>query len=105
VKQKSGLNRAILSQGWGIFRDQLICKQQWLGGDVLLVAPHHTSQTCPRCRHVSKDSRQTQAEFRCVECGYENHADQVGALNILARGQALFAGTKQPQGMRGSPVK
>jgi IS605 OrfB family transposase len=105
VKQKSGLNRAILSQGWGIFHDQLIYNQQWLGGDVLLVAPHHTSQTCPCCRHVSKDSRQTQAEFRCVECGYENHADQVGALNILARGQALLAGTKQPQGMRGSPVK
>jgi IS605 OrfB family transposase len=101
VKQKSGLNRAILSQGWRIFRDQLTYKQQWRGGDVIRVAPHHTSQTCPCCRHVSKDNRQTQAEFRCVECGYENHADLVGALNILARGQACLAGTKTTAGHMG----
>lgn len=94
VRQKSGLNRAILNQGWGLFRDQLTYKQQWRGGDVIKVAPHHTSQTCPCCRHVAKTNRETQAEFRCVECGYANHADQVGALNILARGQALLAETR-----------
>lgn len=94
VRQKSGLNRAILCQGWGMFRSQLAYKQQRHGGDVLLVASHHTSQTCPCCRHVSRDNRQTQAEFRCVECGYANHADQVGAMNILARGKALLAGTQ-----------
>jgi putative transposase len=27
-----------------------------------------------------------------VQCGYENHADLVGALNILARGMALVRG-------------
>lgn len=105
VRQKSGLNKAILSQGWGLFRDQLTYKQQWQGGDVIRVAPHHTSRTCPCCSHVAKNNRQTQAEFRCVECGYENHADLVGAMNVLAKGQALLAATKQPQGMRGSPVK
>ena len=104
VKQKSGLNRAILNQGWGIFINQLTYKQKWRGGDVIAVPPHHTSQTCPCCQHVSKDNRQTQAEFLCVECGYENHADVVGALNILQRGRQILAGT-QPQGMRGSPAK
>ena len=103
ITQKSGLNRAILNQGWGIFLSQLTYKQQWLGGDVLKVPPHHTSQTCPCCLHVSKGNRQTQAEFRCVECGYENHADIVGAMNILQRGRQILTGT-QPQGMRGSPA-
>ena len=55
------------------------------------VPPHHTSQTCPCCGHVSKDNRQTQAKFVCVECGYANHADVVGAINVLERGHRLLA--------------
>ncbi len=91
VSQKSGLNRAILDQGWGQFRRQLNYKMQWSGGMLLAVPPHHTSLTCPTCRHVSKDNRQTQAKFLCVNCGYANHADVVGAVNVLERGHRLFA--------------
>lgn len=91
VSQKSGLNRAILDQGWGEFRRQLGYKMAWNGGMLLAVPPHHTSQTCPCCGHVSKDNRRTQAQFLCVECGYENHADVVGAINVLARGHRVLA--------------
>ena len=91
VKQKSGLNRSILNQGWGEFRRQLAYKVQWHGGMLLAVPPHHTSQTCPACGHVSKDNRQTQAKFLCVDCGYKNHADVVGAINVLERGYRLLA--------------
>ena len=91
VKQKSGLNRSILDQGWGEFRRQLAYKVVWHGGILLAVPPHHTSQTCPACDHLSKDNRQTQAKFLCVDCGYENHADVVGAINILERGYRLLA--------------
>jgi putative transposase len=91
VRQKSGLNRAILDQGWGEFRRQLDYKVSWNGGMLLVVPPHHTSQTCPCCGHVSKDNRQTQAKFLCVECDYENHADVVGAINVLERGYRLLA--------------
>jgi putative transposase len=58
---------------------------------LLAVPPHHTSQTCPGCQHVSKDNRQIQALFLCVACGYENHADVVGAINILERGHRSIA--------------
>jgi putative transposase len=91
VKQKSGLNRAILDQGWGEFGRQLDYKVHWNGGMLLAVPPQHTSQTCPACGHVSKENRQTQAKFLCVGCGYENHADVVGAINILERGYRLLA--------------
>lgn len=91
VAQKSGLNRSILDQGWGEFRRRLAYKVQWHGGILLVVPPHHTSQTCPCCAHVSKDNRQTQAKFLCVDCGYENHADVVGAINVLARGYCVLA--------------
>ena len=91
VKQKSGLNRAILDQGWGEFRRQLTYKVSWKGGLLVAVPPHGTSQRCPRCEHVSKDNRQTQAKFLCVECRYENNADVVGAINILERGHRFLA--------------
>jgi putative transposase len=91
VKQKAGLNRAILDQGWSEFRRQLAYKMAWNGGMLVAVPPHHTSQTCPGCKHVSTDNRQTQALFLCVECGYENHADVVGAINILERGHRSIA--------------
>ncbi|MHB8253556.1 MAG: RNA-guided endonuclease InsQ/TnpB family protein [Acidiferrobacter sp.] len=91
VKQKSGLNRSILDQGWGEFRRQLEYKLQWNGGMLLAVPPHHTSRTCPCCGHVSKDNRLTQAKFLCVDCGYANNADVVGAINILERGYRLLA--------------
>lgn len=91
VAQKTGLNRSILDQGWGEFRRQLEYKQAWQGGILLAVPPHHTSQTCPCCKHVSKENRKTQAEFVCVGCGFNENADIVGAINVLAKGHALLA--------------
>ena len=45
IKAKPGLNRAILDQSWSEFKRQLTYKQEWLGGDVLVVPPHNTSIT------------------------------------------------------------
>jgi putative transposase len=91
VRQKSGLNRCILDQGWFEFRRQLEYKQQWLGGEVLAVPAHYTSQRCSCCGTVSKDNRQSQAKFTCVSCGYETNADLNAAKNILAAGHAVLA--------------
>ena len=91
VSQKSRLNRAILDQGWGEFRRQLEYKMAWNGGILLAVPAHHTSQTCPCCGHIAKENRLKQAEFLCVDCGYENNADVVGAINVSERGQRLLA--------------
>ena len=91
VRQKSGLNKSILDQGWGEFRRQLDYKLAWRGGHLIAVPPQYTSQTCPCCGHVSKDNRQTQAKFECVDCGFEENADKVGAINVLERGHRLLA--------------
>ena len=91
VKAKSGLNRSILDQGWFEFRRQLEYKQAWAGGEVLAVNPRNTSRKCPCCKHVAKENRLTQAKFECVECGYADNADLVGAINILAAGHAVLA--------------
>jgi putative transposase len=91
VAAKSGLNKAILDQGWFEFRRQLQYKLDWNGGILIAVPAHYTSQTCPCCGHIAKENRQTQAKFECVDCGYQNHADVVGAMNILARGYRVAA--------------
>ena len=91
VKQKSGLNRAILDQAWFEFRRQLTYKLAWNGGFLIAVPPQNTSRICPSCGYTAKENRLTQADFECVDCGYTENADVVGAINILNRGQALQA--------------
>ena len=91
VKQKSGLNRSILDQGWAEFRRQLEYKVLWQGGLFLAVPAMNTSRTCPQCGHVSKDNRKSQAVFACVKCGYSENADLVAAINILRAGHARLA--------------
>jgi putative transposase len=91
VPAKAGLNRAILDQGWAEFRRQLGYKLNWKGGELVLVPPHYTSQTCLICGSISSANRVTQAQFVCVECGYREHADLVGAINVLRAGHARIA--------------
>jgi putative transposase len=111
VRAKSGLNKSILDQGWFEFRRQLAYKLNWAGGRFVVVPPHYTSLTCPDCDHVSARNRTSRAKFQCVQCGYENHADVVGALNVLARGYRVIAcgergsGSGQKTGTKPSSVK
>ena len=91
VRAKSGLNKSILDQGWFEFRRQLDYKLAWRGGHLIAVPPRNTSRTCPYCGHISADNRQTQARFACVERGFEENADVVGAINVLRAGHARLA--------------
>jgi putative transposase len=91
VKQKTGLNRSILDQGWTEFRRQLEYKMLWAGGQLLAVPATNTSRICPECNHTSGDNRNSQAIFRCVECGFSENADLVAAINILRAGYARLA--------------
>jgi putative transposase len=91
VPAKSGLNKSILDQGWFEFRRQLDYKLAWSGGHLIAVPPQNTSRTCPCCGNISKDNRHSQARFECVECGYEENADLVGAINVLRAGHARLA--------------
>ena len=91
VQQKSGLNNAILDQGWGEFLRQLEYKMRWTGGLFLAVPAMNTSRTCPQCGHISKDNRKSQALFACVKCGFSDNADLVAAINIKRAGHARLA--------------
>jgi len=48
---------------------------------ILKVPPAFTSQVCPVCLFRHKDNRKGE-KFLCLNCGYENHSDIIGAVNI-----------------------
>jgi putative transposase len=108
VRQKAGLNRAILDQGWAEFRRQLDYKCAARGGAVVAVPAAYTSQTCSACGYVSRDNRPTQARFACVACGHTDNADLNAAQNILAAGHAVWVARPDACGVavsRAKPVR
>ncbi len=92
VRQKAGLNKAILDQGWSTLLRLLEYKLRWAGGMLLLVDPAYTSQICPVCGVADAENRKTQAVFLCRHCGHTDNADVNAARNILARGLQSTAG-------------
>jgi putative transposase len=89
VRQKAGLNRAILARGWGGLVLKLEHAARYYGATIVKVNPAYTSQTCHACKHVAKESRESQAVFRCVACGHQDNADVNAAKNIRERGIEL----------------
>jgi putative transposase len=96
VRQKAGLNRGILASGWGLLVRRLEDKAP---GRVERINPAYTSQRCSVCGHVAAESRESQALFRCVACGYASNADVNAARNIAA-GHAVTARGRSPLGGR-----
>lgn len=90
VRQKAGLNEAVLDAGWGRFVQLLRYKAERAGGVVLDVDPKGTSQNCSGCgTKVPKPL--WQRSHSCGACGLEVHRDVNAARNIRARGLATIA--------------
>lgn len=87
VRQKAGLNRGILSSGWGQLVQRLEHKA---AGRVEKIPAAYTSQTCSQCGTRDREARESQAVFRCRSCGYTANADVNAAVNIAA-GRAVNA--------------
>ncbi len=78
VAQKSGLNKAILEQCWGLLAALLSYK---LAGEIIWVAAAYTSQRCCSCGYTHKDNRDGR-KFLCKRCGHTSHADCNAGSNI-----------------------
>ena len=74
-----------------MFRNMIEYKTKHSGGNIVLVDPRYTSQTCYNCGYTSKKNRKTQSNFHCAVCGYELNADINAAKNILAVGLTVSA--------------
>jgi transposase len=87
VRQKAGLNRSILEQGWATFVNLLAYKMEERGGILVEVPAAYSSRTCAECGEESKKNRKGR-EFLCVSCGHRDHADGNASRVLLQRHQA-----------------
>ena len=87
VKQKSGLNRAILRTGFYGLTQAIAWQLEKTGGILEKVNPAYTSSLCPVCGCCDKRNRPKQAVFHCIVCGHDQNADTVGAVNVLRKGR------------------
>lgn len=82
---KSGLNKGIYANCWGLIAQRLEHKTSASGTTLVYVPAAFSSLECRNCGHSVKENRKSQAEFVCVNCGHEDHADIQAANTIIAR--------------------
>ena len=85
VKVRKAQRRQHHSWSFNQLRQFIEYKAKLAGVKVVLVDPRNTSRECPACGYTDKRNRPTQAEFRCLECGFSGSADIVAATNISRR--------------------
>ena len=90
VRQKAGLNRAILDTAPGSFLSVLAYKAEEAGCELIVLETreHRPSQTCPCCGVVRKKAL-SEREHICGDCGFRATRDQAAALAMLAAGLRL----------------
>ncbi len=82
--KRKGLNREMLSQQWGLLRNQLQYKAEWAGREFVEVNPQYTSQDCHRCGARNRPGRSE--TYRCSAYDLRMDRDHNAALNILRAG-------------------
>lgn len=82
------LNRIVASMPYFKMTQFIVYKAAWEGIPVYQVGEAHTSRACHRCG--SPGIRESQALFRCPQCGLQYSADLNGALNILKRSSSYI---------------
>lgn len=85
VRQKAGLNKAILGSVLGKIRLFVEYKAKKCHKYVMYVNPKYTSQECALCGHIHPDNRKNQSDFECLSCGNVDNADRNAAKVIAKR--------------------
>lgn len=88
VRAKSGLNREILAQCWGLFVRILEQKCQEHGAVLVHVSARYTSQTCAECGVRDGTCRIGRDRWACSHCDYTDDADRNAARVIEQLGRA-----------------
>ena len=97
VAAKSGLNRSINEQTWGLILQQLTYKAAWAGRTYVEVDPRNTSRTCSRCGTIAPVQQEYRL-FRCPECKLTADRDLNAATNILRRSEGTPLRAHNPDG-------
>ena len=88
---KSGLNRGILSNNFGEFRELLEYKADWYGKEVAVIDRFYpSSKRCSACGRIN-DNLKLGHRFWTCPCGVHHDRDINAAKNIKAAGLAVLA--------------
>ena len=79
------MNRRLRASQLGYIRDKLRFKLDEHGIRYRSVQAAYSSQQCSNCGFTLQMNRRSQAEFRCLWCGFEANADENAAQNIAER--------------------
>ncbi len=80
-------------------------KANLAGRPFVAVPAAYTSQRCNPCGHVAPGNRESQAVFRCINCGHTANADTNAGRNVLDDGVKLYTSKSQDNGSAGSKRK
>jgi putative transposase len=81
IKKKKGKQQKLAQWPHGKLREKLQYKLKYQNVNLIEISEKYTSQTCPVCGHRHKPMGRN---YVC-KCGYKNHRDIVGAINILSK--------------------
>jgi IS605 OrfB family transposase len=90
IRGSKRFNRMVAGWAFRQLADFVQYKAEKTGVRVVFIDPRKTSQTCPKCGHAARSNRATQADFRCIACGYRANADVVASLNIAGVAAGLL---------------
>lgn len=92
-RQKSGLNREILSVGFGAINKMITYKIHGKGGLVIEINTRKVkpSQRCPQCGEVHKEWSNLSSRFHSCECGFSMPRDKASTVVMYQ-----VAGNTQP---------
>lgn len=90
VKQKSGLNKAILNTSFYQLISQLDYKTMLNGKLFVKVPPQYTSKTCSKCGAINNNLKLSDRVFACPTCEHTEHRDIQSSHNILRLGLESF---------------
>lgn len=81
---KRGLNRSIADASWYSLTQKLEYLAAKSGKKLYKVNPKYTSQTCSKCKHIDKNSRNGE-KFICTNCGHIDDANLQAARNVKTK--------------------
>lgn len=85
---------------WSFFdlENKLTYKAQMSHSQVVKVSAEYTSQRCPRCGQIRKESRNHQLhQYHCPYCGFTTNDDRIGAMNLYELGKQYLNGNEKPK--------
>lgn len=95
-------------RSWSFYslEQKLIYKARQCGSMAIKVNPKYTSQRCPACGNIDKESRHhEQHQYICVKCGCTFNDDEVAGYNLRTLGILYLAGDEDPHFTKTASVK